>query len=139
MLFDPWEQAASLARLLENARASTRLVVALGAQWCHQCEERRPLFDALAQTPQGPTTDLFIWLDLDEHAHFLGDYVPEDLPELLIYKQGQLCNRGVLNNLSEGLALLNNVGAPIVLPETDHPDVWQRLLEPDWATDAPRP
>ncbi len=132
MRFDPWEHAAELARRLDDNAADTRLVVALGAAWCHKCHDLRPVFDTFAA--QAPETDLLLWLDIDEHASFIGDYFPDDLPEVLIYRQGRLLGRDTLTATEACLADTLAARSRLTLPDTN-PAIWQRLAAKDWAAE----
>ena len=80
-LLDPWRDAADIARRLQSDDAI--FVVVIGAQsWCQKCRDIYPLWLELAQK----LTQCALWLDLDEHQEFVGDFVPDDLPWLLIYR-----------------------------------------------------
>ncbi len=82
-LLDPWRDAANIAQRLQNDGAI--FVVAVGAQsWCQKCRNIYPRWLELAQELR--ENGLFLWLDLDEHQEFVGDFMPDDLPWLLIYR-----------------------------------------------------
>ncbi|WP_262880240.1 thioredoxin family protein [Pseudomonas paralcaligenes] len=135
MQFDPWEHAAELAKRL-NSSSDVRLIVALGAGWCHKCFYLRPVFDVFSE--QASEKDLFLWLDIDEHISFIGDYIPDDLPELLIYRQGLLLERGILTSDTDCLAAI--LSRPTTLPaDAVDPGVWRRLACEDWATTPGHP
>ncbi|GLS05840.1 hypothetical protein GCM10007860_29990 [Chitiniphilus shinanonensis] len=95
-LLDPWTDARRIADRLNQA--DTRACVVLGAQaWCEKCRTLYPALLATAATEQqSHPLHLWLWLDLEEHAEFIGDYLPEDLPELLCFERGQLIHRRVL-------------------------------------------
>lgn len=129
--FNPWEDAAELARHLNNATVDARLVVVLTAAWCQRCLDLRPFFDSFVE--QSANKDAFVWLDIDEHASLIGDYVPDDLPEVLVYRQGRLAAGGFLSAQAGNLASILEL-APQRTSLTSAPDVWTQLATPDWAT-----
>ena len=125
MRLDPWQDAARLARALEDD--DTELILVLGAEaWCHKCRSLRPRFDAFADV--APPHRILLWLDVDEHAPFLGDYLPEDLPELLIYRAGTLTGRAHLAPADSLEGLLAQAR-----PSMDAPGLWSAFVRADWA------
>jgi hypothetical protein len=142
---DPWSDAASLAQRLSQPQAA--LYIVLGAeQWCEKCRILRPHFEAhVAQTPSQET---WLWLDLEEHAEFLGSYLPESLPQLVAYRGSQLHLNQVIEPtgaaLAQALAQLEALEPPDragrVAPtgaqakaQAD-PGLRARLLQQDWAS-----
>ncbi len=129
---DPWNDAQALATRL--ARPQAELLVALGAEsWCQKCAALRPAFEALCA--QQAHADLsWLWLDLEDHAEFLGDFVPEDLPLLLRWRQGRLQQVAVLE-------AIDPTPAPGALPErlrelpisAELPDLWAAFSARNWA------
>jgi hypothetical protein len=94
---NPWDHAPQIAQHLANPAAELLLV--LGAEaWCSKCRRLRPLFDALCEKSM-PVHMLSLWLDLEEHAEFLGGFVPPDLPLLLRWHQGQCVQAARVNNI----------------------------------------
>ncbi|WP_169307443.1 thioredoxin [Chitiniphilus eburneus] len=95
-LLDPWTDARRIAERLNQA--DTRACLVLGAQaWCEKCRALYPgLVEAALAEQQRHPLHLWLWLDLEDHAEFIGDYLPEDLPELLCFERGQLIHRRVL-------------------------------------------
>ncbi len=125
MRLDPWQDAARLARTLEDA--DTELVLVLGAEaWCHRCRSLKSRFDAFADT--APSHRILLWLDVDEHAPFLGDYLPDDLPELLVYRAGTLTGRAHLAPADSLEALLAQAR-----PSPHDPGLWPAFVQADWA------
>lgn len=130
---DPWNDAETIARRLATPNAE--LLVALGAEaWCEKCRALRPAFESLCKE-RAPASMTWLWLDLEEHAEFLRDFVPGDLPLLLRWRLGQLRQVAVL----EGIDLAAPAGAAAerlrALPLTpDVPDLWAALSTQDWAT-----
>jgi hypothetical protein len=59
------------------------LVACLCAAWCDTCRDYRPGFEALAS--RFPQAD-FLWLDIEDEAHRIGDLEVEDFPTLLIQR-----------------------------------------------------
>ena len=93
---DPWLDAAELARRLRTEH--TELLVVLGAEaWCTKCQRLRPLFDQLAANL--PTHIAALWLDLEDHAEFIGTFVPPDLPLLLRWNQGRCVQAAVVQDI----------------------------------------
>ena len=90
---DPWADAQAIAGQLQQPDAE--LLVVLGAEaWCSKCQRLRPAFEQL--TSSLPAQVLPLWLDLEDHAEFLGSFVPPDLPLLLRWRQGQCMQAAVL-------------------------------------------
>jgi thioredoxin 1 len=57
------------------------LVVCLCAAWCGSCREYQEKFSALAL---GHSQHVFVWLDIEEHAHLLDDEDVENFPTVLV-------------------------------------------------------
>jgi len=90
--WDLWLDAAQLAERL--SMADSRLVAVIGAEsWCQKCRQIRPRFDAAAQLARPNET--WLWLDLEDHAEFIGTHIPDNLPMLLCYEQSKLAVHGV--------------------------------------------
>jgi thioredoxin 1 len=78
-VFSPESDHAALRITL--ARPDALLVACFCAAWCDTCEIYRPRFEALARArPQHG----FAWIDIEDHAEFLGDEDVENFPTLLI-------------------------------------------------------
>jgi hypothetical protein len=94
---DPWDNAAAIAAQLR--RNDGELLVVLGAAaWCSKCKQLQPKFAALCAS-SAPEHVLWMWLDLEDHAEFLGGFVPPDLPLLLRWYQGQCVQAARVNNI----------------------------------------
>ena len=127
-LLDPWNDAATIAERL--ARNHGRLVVVIGAEsWCQTCRTLRPAFDALAHE-QGD--EVWLWLDLEEHAEFLGDFIPDDLPLLISYRGSSLTHAAVPDGAT-ALALSETLARHLRIEHTAVPDIRSRLAAIDWA------
>jgi thioredoxin-like negative regulator of GroEL len=131
---DPWNDASLLADRLSQKDAA--LFVIVGAeQWCEKCRDLRPHFDAYMA--QADSQDIWLWLDLEDHTDFMGDYMPDSLPMLIAYKGSKLVASQVLevtpNVLSEAVSQINSASliAQVALPE---PGIRSRLLQQDWAS-----
>jgi hypothetical protein len=127
-LLDPWTQARELAERLRSPDA--RLVIVLGAEgWCEKCRSFRPHFNARAQ--EAAPEETWMWLDMEEHAEFIGPYLPDDLPLLIQYRGGRLVRLQVLEAKQE--ALTAALAADADQPAPDDPGIFQRLVRDDWA------
>jgi hypothetical protein len=131
---DPWDDADTIARRLQVMGAE--LLVVIGAEaWCSKCARLRPLFDA-AQAAQPAAHGVWMWLDLEDHAEFLGGFVPDDLPLLLRWRDG-VCVQAALvldvdaeadaATMAQGL-LPRSLAIP-----TDVPDLWAGFARGDWS------
>jgi len=128
-LLDPWNDAARIAAMLGTGK---RLIVLIGAEsWCEKCRKLKPHFEAVARNAS--PDDLMLWFDLEEHQEFLGSYIPESLPELLMYRGRRLIARAVLpNGEFESLRNALNMGEMDVTGGED-PEISWRLMFADWA------
>lgn len=130
ILSDPWNDAADIAARL--ARPSAKLVLIVGAEsWCATCRVLRPSFDDLA-AQHGSSGDVWCWLDLEEHADFLDNFIPDSLPLLVAYKGTRLTHAVVPEQLGVAqLAALLEQGECI--DQAAMPDLRARLMAEDWA------
>lgn len=128
---DPWHDASRLAARLAGDDAL--LFIAIGAeQWCARCRALRPAFDAMAQA--APDDETWLWLDIEDHADFTGDYFPENLPVLLAYRG----ERVLLHRLiDDGATSLDDLAAAARAQQaaggSADPGIRGRLLVADWA------
>lgn len=96
---DPWTDARFISRHLRQP--SAELLVVLGAEaWCPKCKRLRPAFEQMCQAL--PTHILWLWLDLEDHAEFLGNFIPPNLPLLLRWHAGQCVQVAVLQDIDPG-------------------------------------
>lgn len=125
--FDPWLDAQALAAALKQP--SAELVVIIGAEaWCEKCRTLRQAFEAF-ETSWACGSRIALWMDLEEHGEFIGDFVPEDLPLLLHYRQGVLIEAGIVAAMgTEGWQLRISI-----MPGTLPLDLWSSLTIGDWA------
>lgn len=94
---DPWDDALELARRLQAPDAE--LLVVIGAQaWCDKCKRLKPAFEALCAQAMGDHV-LWLWLDLEDHADFLGGFIPPDLPLLLRWRQGVCVQAAIVEDI----------------------------------------
>jgi thiol-disulfide isomerase/thioredoxin len=126
---DPWEDAAQIAQLLNQSGAE--LIVAIGAeQWCEKCALLRPKFEQLP-AQAGPQR-VCLWFDLEDHAEFIGSFIPEDLPLMMRWQNGQCIQIAVITSIQ------TDQHPPITLRDTDMPDdlpnLWQILTQPNWGS-----
>lgn len=124
---DPWRDAALLANRL--SRPGNQLIMVLGAEsWCDKCRKLRPDFDRLAA--QAHEYETWLWLDLEDHAEFLGDHIPDDLPMLLVYSGATLSAQRRVDS-PEDLLRWDRPDAAGARPID--PGIRDRLLQQDWA------
>lgn len=124
---DPWIHAREIAERL--AQPSARLVVVLGAEsWCEKCRVFRAVFNDWAI--QAEPSEVRLWLDLEEHAEFIGAYLPPGLPMLFAYEGGRLMQAKVLEPGVTIDGVLVGERAP---DDFADPGILERLLQADWA------
>lgn len=93
---DPWADASFISGHLRQPDAE--LLVVLGAEaWCPKCKRLRPAFEQMCQAL--PAHILWLWLDLEDHAEFLGNFIPPNLPLLLRWRAGQCVQAAVLQDI----------------------------------------
>lgn len=133
---DPWNDASLLAQRLSPANA--HLFILIGAeQWCAKCRDLRPQFDNFAA--QAKLDEVWLWLDLEDHAEFIGDYLPDTLPILLAYRGENmvLCQvvEDVEQSLGEHVEKIRTMRYSRfdALPTTPDPGIRSRLVTQDWA------
>ncbi|MEH6461968.1 thioredoxin family protein [Chitinimonas sp. JJ19] len=126
--WDLWLDAARLAERL--SQPDSQLIAVIGAEaWCQKCRQLKPLFETAAHNAQPNET--WLWLDLEDHAEFIGPHIPDDLPTLLHYRQGKLIAHGTLPT---GTAAFE----PAMQAASQHaakPDIglFQRLTSANWS------
>lgn len=130
MILDPWTDAAEIAARL--SRPDAGLVIAIGAEaWCDRCRTLRPYFDAAADA-RNVGSSVWLWLDLEDHAEFVGDFVPDSLPLLIRYDRAVLTHAFVADAESGAWeAMLNG---PSLVRQLGVPDLRERLMQADWAS-----
>ena len=84
-------EEARIRQLIESARPL--LVLGLCADWCGTCRDYRPGFESLAE--RFPDCD-FVWADIEDDAHWVGQYDVEDFPTVLIQHGEVVLSYGVL-------------------------------------------
>ena len=135
---DPWNDASLLAQRLSPA--SAQLFILVGAeQWCAKCRDLRPQFDSLAA--QAKLDEVWLWLDLEDHAEFIGDYLPDNLPMLLAYQGEYMVFCQVVEDVEQSLGehvkkiramRHSQYDAPPTAPD---PGIRSRLVMKDWASE----
>lgn len=130
-ILDPWRDARDIAALLSSEDAL--LVVLLGAeQWCARCRAIRPLFDELAGRRRA--NEVWLWLDMEDHADFIGDEFPDNLPTLMAYRGSRIVMSHIL--ATEAVSIDAMVEAARSAPPPaglSDPGIRTRLLVADWA------
>ncbi len=131
---DPWLDAAQIAARWRQA--DSRIVLALGAQWCDACRQNLPLFQALAST--NPRAQ-WLWLDLEAHHEFVAECYPPDLPWLMLYQEQDLLWQGSWRSLGAQAQQHLQTFAQGQLPalpldaEVDATALVARFLDQNWA------
>lgn len=134
---DPWDDAGLIAERLGEPNAL--LLILVGAEkWCMKCRDLRPQFDSLAE--ESLPDEIWLWLDLEDHSEFIGDYSPDSLPVLLSYRGDQLIASELIAETSQSLderigrirASLHDQGS--VREAAQDPGIRSRLLMENWAT-----
>lgn len=129
-LLDPWSDAAVIAERLSHHNA--RFVCVIGAEaWCETCRQFRPAFDASAVEGYDDM-NVWLWLDLEEHAEFLGEFIPESLPLLIVYHGDRLTHALVPSDLTSS-GLVHVLRQKSLLEYPTVPDMRARLATVDWA------
>jgi hypothetical protein len=146
--FDPWNDAELLGRHL--ARADAELLVVIGAEgWCGKCKRLRPAFEALCYAGM-PSHVGWLWLDLEDHHEFLGEFIPPDLPLLLRWRKGLCVQAAVVEDIALDTAAGERVklrplaieGTRLRDPHQDElaelPALWTEFVSESWAEGAAR-
>lgn len=83
---DPWSDAWQIAQRL---RKGARLVVVIAEEaTCEKCRAFQTAFHLRAESR--PDDEVWLWLDVAEHAEFLGEELPEFLPGIVMYEGSEL-------------------------------------------------
>ncbi|AGU47388.1 hypothetical protein VAPA_1c02580 [Variovorax paradoxus B4] len=126
-MLDPWRHAADIAERLQQPDGS--LITVLGAQaWCDKCRRLRPEFERLAARQGRLLNTAWLWLDLEDHAEFLGRFIPEDLPLLLHFREGRLLECGIVEAFENAGWRLQPMNEPENLPS-----LWATFSMENWA------
>ena len=88
----------------------------------------RPEFDAFAQHLQAGG-HVALWMDIEEHGEFLGDYVPEDMPALFCYRDRLLASAGIVAEFHGDTWTYKSA----LVQTGDLPDLWAALMAENWA------
>ncbi len=75
----------------EVLKSSTPVVVDFWAAWCGPCRQIAPVISSLAGEYAGRIK--FAKVNVDQNAHFAGQYGIQGIPTLLIFKNGQMVRR----------------------------------------------
>lgn len=79
-------------------------VVCLCAQWCGNCRDYRPLFDAMRE--RFADAAALAWIDIEDQSDVLGEIEVENFPTLLILRGDQALFLGPLTPQPAVLAQL---------------------------------
>lgn len=141
--FDPWNDAESLGRQL--SRADAELLVVIGAEgWCEKCKRLKSAFDSLCQSGM-PAYVAWMWLDLEDHHEFLGEFIPPDLPLLLRWRKGVCIQAAVIEGIAFDVAAQERVRMQPLILDGDRllnphqrewlevPNLWDEFGAQTWA------
>jgi thiol-disulfide isomerase/thioredoxin len=147
-LRDPWNDAQAIAQRLRQI--GTELLVVVGAEaWCDKCRRLRPAFERLSA--ELPDHVLPMWLDLEDHAEFLGGFIPPDLPLLLRWRQGICMQAAVVEDIDLAATPAERVSLkPLVIEGSrvrdphqgelvELPELWTEFAARSWASDSSAP
>jgi thioredoxin 1 len=127
-VFSPDSDHTNLRAAL--ARPDALLVACFCAAWCDTCTLYQPRFEALARArPEHG----FVWIDIEDHAEFLGEEDVENFPTLLIQSDKSVLFYGpMLPHIGHLERLLDNLqlpSTPVSEPHTRLPNV-RAMLAP---------
>lgn len=92
-LLDAWKDFSKIEHILGSQKES--IIIVLGASWCHKCEPVKKVIGRLTENPM-PAVH-WLWLDLEEHCEFLGNFSPETIPLVWIYQGEHLIRHGLID------------------------------------------
>ena len=93
---NPWDHAEVIARRLLAPDAEFLTVIGASG-WCQRCQRLQPRFERLSIDL--PSHVVPMWLDLEEHAEFLDDFIPPDLPLLLRWRRGTCVQAAIIETI----------------------------------------
>lgn len=125
-LLDAWNDFSKIKHILNNKKES--IVIVLGASWCHKCDPVKKIIERL--TENATPTAHWLWLDLEEHCEFLGNFSPETIPLVWVYQGEHLIRHGTIDENND--ANLNFIefiqSIPIADTETPESNIRQFLI-----------
>jgi len=132
---DPWDDASELATRLQQDNSCLYVVIAAEA-WCARCRDLRPEFEEVAALRHAD--EIWLWLDLEEHAEFVGDFLPDTLPVLLAYHGSHFCAVEAIDGAASSLrGYLDAIKTPLSAgASVRDPGIRTRLITSDWALSA---
>lgn len=144
--FDPWNDAEKLGRHL--AQKDSELLVVIGAEgWCEKCKRLRPALEAMCRASM-PAQVSWLWLDLEDHHEFLGEFIPPDLPLLLRWRLGACVQAAIVEDIDLAAPPAERVKLqPLVIEGTqvrdphqgglmELPRLWSEFASTSWASGA---
>lgn len=93
-LLDAWNDFSKIKHILSDIHES--IVIILGASWCHKCDPIKTT--VLHMTKQDTPGIHWLWLDIEDHCEFLGDYYPDTIPLAWVYQGEHLIRHGLLED-----------------------------------------
>jgi len=75
----------------EVTRCATPVAVEFYAVWCGPCQEESPILDRVAQNYTGKIK--FVKLNVDESPGIAQNYEAQEIPLLILFKDGKLVDR----------------------------------------------
>jgi thiol-disulfide isomerase/thioredoxin len=125
-LLDAWNDFSKIKHILNNKAES--IVILLGASWCHKCD---PVKKSITRMTQHDTPTVnWLWLDLEDHCEFLGNFSPETIPLVWVYQGEHLIRHGVIeeNKDSEQDFLEFILSIPVVSTTASEANIRSFLL-----------
>lgn len=93
-LLDAWNDFSKIKHILNNKTES--IIILLGASWCHKCD---PVKKSIMRMTENVTPSVhWLWLDLEGHCEFLGNFSPETIPLVWVYQGEHLIRHGAVED-----------------------------------------
>ena len=100
-LLDPWDDAQRIADRLRLPDGTLHVFIGMESS-CIKCAILRQVWNEYVTALPADDNQVWMWLDTDEHGEFLGDYIPNDPPVYIRYKNGTRTVIASLKGFSSG-------------------------------------
>ncbi len=124
-----WDHAEYISRTLKNKKST--LIILIGAEkWCQKCSLLKNEFNLIFSSLKDNIIPL--WLDLEDHSSFIGNYVPYNIPEIFIYRNGNLKHRDFLtqNDILWNIDIKNFNGAK---DDKVSKSIYNNIINENWS------